>query len=196
MAAVTLAVIGLVLSGVLAWDVHDQKSAAAATKTAATAAKAPVHISVSILNDAQTGKTGWIAFLPSDFTVPANSTVEFTVYNFDGNTAIPAQYASVQGTVGNTITYGSVKTGDPNASPGTQTVSSLAPKDVSHTITIPELHINVPIPGNSITTFTIKTGKAGTYTWHCMDPCGDGNAGWGTAMGVKSGYMEGTFTVQ
>ncbi len=192
--AMWLALMGFVLAGYLVWGTQGTATPAKASERAAGAAPAD-HLDISILTDGQIGHTGYVAFVPSDFTVPANSTVVITVRNFDGNTPIPAQYAAVSGTVGNTETVAPLKAADPNAAVAGKTVNSLNPKYVSHTITIPQLGINVPIAGNSVTTFTIKTKGKGTYTWHCMDPCGDGHGGWGTAMGTKNGYMEGSFTV-
>ena len=80
--------------------------------------------------------------------------------------------------------------------------SSLAPEKVAHTFTISQLHINVPLPGDAskgatsdTITFTFHTGKAGTYTFQCFDPCGTGSSGWEGPM-VTKGYMIGTLTVQ
>ncbi|HCP75021.1 MAG TPA: hypothetical protein DIU08_10295, partial [Ktedonobacter sp.] len=62
--------------------------------------------------------------------------------------------------------------------------------------------VNVPLPGDGAKgasydtiTFTFHTGKAGTYTFQCFDPCGSGSAGLMGAMMTK-GYMVGTLTVQ
>jgi hypothetical protein len=85
----------------------------------------------------------------------------------------------------------------PNGSAGkTTTISALDPNAVSHTFTIQALGINVPIAAHARETFTIHTGAPGTYSWRCFDPCGAGTDGWGTAMAAKSGYMEGTLTVE
>jgi len=44
-------------------------------------------------------------------------------------------------------------------------------------------------------TFTLHTGKAGSYTFQCLDPCGTGSNGFEGPM-VTRGYMIGTLTVQ
>ncbi len=191
--AISLAMLGLVMTGYLAWAGPGNSQAQA--KGGAQAAPSVDHLYITILTDGQIGHNGYVAFVPSNFTVSAYSTVEVTVRNFDGSTPLPVQFATVTGTVGNTETVAPLKGAIPNAPVSGRTVGSLDPNNVSHTLTIPQLGINVPIAGNSVTTFTIRTKGKGTYAWHCMDPCGDGQGGWGTAMATKKGYMEGTFTV-
>ena len=135
----------------------------------------------------------WPGYSNTNIVVPANSTVTVTVRNYDlGDTSLPAgsPFGRVQGTVGNIATAnGSV-------------YSALALNKVAHTFTIPQLGLNVPIPGDApkgasfaSVTFTFHTGKAGTYTFHCFDPCGSGPSGWMGPMLTK-GYMVGTLTVQ
>ena len=84
----------------------------------------------------------------------------------------------------------------PNAvgSSPAQTYTSVDPNLVSHTFTIPSLNVNVPILAASRTTFSFYTGAAGTFEWHCQDPCGTGPAGWSGAMSTL-GYMGGELTV-
>ena len=85
------------------------------------------------------------------------------------------------------------------------------PDLVSHTFTVPDMGINVPIKGvadgapkqcdvavpcplsaaHTTTTFTIHTGKAGWYRWQCFVPCA---AGWPLGNGGPMqtvGYMDG-----
>jgi heme/copper-type cytochrome/quinol oxidase subunit 2 len=80
--------------------------------------------------------------------------------------------------------------------------SSLAPDNIAHTFTIPQLGVNVPLPGDGMNgqayntvTFTFRTGAAGTYTFRCLDPCGTGPMGMMGPM-MTQGYMLGTLTVQ
>ena len=119
--------------------------------------------------------------------------------NFDDATALTGGatvYAKAQGLVGGAFTVTPIDPKAPNGWAGpTRTLSSLDPAAVSHTFTIPALGINVPIAAQSRVTFTIHTGAPGTYAWRCMDPCGVGSAGWGTAMAAQAGYMEGSLTV-
>jgi len=138
------------------------------------------------------------AYVPSDFTVPANSTVKVTVTDFDTATPLTGaltKFAKVTGTVGNVMEVQGINPLAPNTTVGgVHTLSALAPSQVAHTLTIAQLGINVPMAGQSRTTFVIHTGKAGTYQWQCMDPCGSGASGMGAPMGMQ-GYMAGTMTV-
>ncbi len=83
-----------------------------------------------------------------------------------------------------------------------QNYSSLTPDKIAHTFTIPQLNVNVPLPGDGMkgkdyntVTFTFRTGAAGTYTFRCFDPCGTGPMGMMGPM-MTQGYMIGTLTVQ
>lgn len=176
-----------------------QTGAAAAAPGSATAAAPATRLDLTIVTGDMIGKTEFPAYIPSDFTLPANSTVVVTITNFDDATPLPAAYltySKVSGTVGNTMQVTPIDPKAPNGSAGpTQTLSGLDPKAVSHTFTIAGLGINVPVAAHARTTFTIRTGAAGTFAWRCNDPCGAGSSGWGTAMAAKSGYMEGTLTV-
>lgn len=80
--------------------------------------------------------------------------------------------------------------------------SRLSPEKVAHTFTIPQLGINVPLPGDGAkgvsydsTTFTLRAGTVVSYSFHCFDPCGTGANGWEGPM-VTRGYIYGSFTVQ
>lgn len=138
------------------------------------------------------------AYVPSNFTVPAYSTVLVTVTDFD--TASPltgalTKYAKVTGTVGNTMTVQAINPLAPNTLTGEpKTLDGIFPTLVAHTLTIPALGLNVPMAAQSRIIFTIKTGNPGSYQWECMDPCGSGSNGLGTPM-WKTGYMAGTMTV-
>lgn len=175
------------------------------TSSAATAAPRIAHAApgtiptfdLTVVTDDQTGRDGYIAYVPSNLTLPAHSTVRIRITNFDDATAQkPARYARVWGTVGNTIqvqAMASVK--QPNVLSAARTVDVLpAATEVSHTFTSPGLHFNVPVFPAGVTTFVLKTGAPGHYTWQCMNPCGDGKTGWGGPMSTK-GYMSGTITV-
>ncbi|MHB1527749.1 MAG: cupredoxin domain-containing protein [Candidatus Dormibacteria bacterium] len=138
------------------------------------------------------------AYVPADFTLPANSTVKVTVTDFDNSTPLTGaltKFAKVTGTVGGVMQVQRINPLAPNTTVGgVHTMSYLAPSQVAHTLTIPRLGINVPMAGQSRITFVIRTGKGGTYQWLCMDPCGDGPSGMGAPMGMQ-GFMAGTLTV-
>ena len=132
----------------------------------------------------------WPAYSPNNLVVPANSLVTVTLHDYDlGDTPLPnnTPFATVQGAVGG-VAYLNGKA-----------YASLAPDKIAHTFTIPQLNINVPLPGDGkesdSISFTFHTGKAGTYNFQCFDPCGTGSTGWEGPMATK-GYMIGTLTVQ
>lgn len=138
------------------------------------------------------------AYVPSDFTVPAHSTVTVTVTDFDTATPLTgalAEFSTVKGTVGDVMRVQEINPHAPNTAIGeVRTVDHLAPKLVAHTLTVPRLGINVPMAGQSRTTFVIHTGNPGTYQWQCMDPCGSGPSGLGAPMGLQR-YMDGSMTI-
>jgi hypothetical protein len=152
-----------------------------------------VRLSLNIVINQPGMQKDWPAYSPTNLVVPANSFVTVTLRDYDlGDTALPANspFTTVQGTV------------ERQAFADGKAYSSLAPEKVAHTFTISQLHINVPLPGDApqgatvdTITFTFHTGKAGTYTFQCLDPCGTGSSGWEGPM-VTKGYMMGTLTVQ
>lgn len=97
---------------------------------------------------------------------------------------------TVQGTAGTTATADG------------QSYFSLPADKIAHAFTIPQLNVNVPLPGDSMKgkdfnteTFSFRTGAAGTYVFRCFDPCGTGPMGMMGPM-MTQGYMIGTLTVQ
>ena len=135
----------------------------------------------------------WPGYSPNNLVLPANSLVTFTIRDYDmGDTPLPkgSPFSTVQGIVGG-VAYA-----DGYA------YKALALDKIAHTFTIPQLNINVPLPGDSTTgksndvvTFTFRTGAAGIYYFQCFDPCGTGTNGWEGPMTTR-GYMRGTLTVQ
>lgn len=163
------------------------------------AAKPVMTENLTVVTDAQTGKDGYIAFDPTNFTLPAHSTVRIRIANFDGATPQkPAKYARVWGTVGNTIEVQKFNPVAPNALGRARTFRAVNPRtQVSHTFTVAgtgTMNINAPVYPSSVTTFVIRTGKPGHYSWRCWNPCGGGPQGWTEAMSQR-GYMTGTITV-
>ncbi len=153
------------------------------------------HINLSIVATMTMpdGSTMGPTYLPTtSLYVPAHSMVTVTIVNYDiGDTDLPAgsPFANVSNVVG-----GSAKVDGAS-------YTQLDITKVAHTFTIPQLNVNVPIPGDSATgassltvTFSFMTGAAGVYDWRCMDPCGSGSSGWGGPMATM-GQMEGTLTV-
>ena len=58
---------------------------------------------------------------------------------------------------------------------------------ISHTLTIPDLQVNIPIPPSTMVVFTYTFSSPGTYLYLCTTPCGPG-------MGL-TGYMQGYINV-
>ena len=165
-------------------------------QTVAALGKAPHPTWVSYMVKNQSG--AWVH--STIFKLPANSTVRVTIINFDGASGLRNPFLSQpRGVVGAVINLD----GKP--------VNVVNPDLVSHTFTVPDLGINVPIKGvaddapkqcdvavpcplsaaHTTTTFTIHTGKAGWYRWQCFVPCA---AGWPLGNGGPMqtvGYMDG-----
>lgn len=165
----------------------------------ASAAKTPVATTKHLTFDILPVKPGgpaedWPAYMPTSSTaLPANTIVTVTIRNFDvGDDALPAgsPLLQVQGTT------------DGAAVADGKSYTSLDPQHISHTFTIPQLKLNVPIPGDPVgdasnvtVTFSFRTpAKAGTYTFQCFVPCGTGTSGFDGPMSAP-GYMRGTVTV-
>lgn len=148
-----------------------------------------VQLQLHIVLNQPSMQKDWPAYSPSNLVVPANSLVTVTLHDDDlGDTPLPqnSPFTTVQGTVGNTAYLNGVA------------YTALALDKVAHTFTIPQLHINVPLPGDGqvsdTITFTFHTGHAGMYMFQCFDPCGTGASGWGGPMMTK-GYMMGMLTI-
>ena len=158
----------------------------------------PTHLYLTVVKPDMINTEVGPAVLPSVATVPADSDVTVTILNFDDVTPLTGaatQWATATAIKGK-FTVETIDPTNPNgpAAAPAQTLTALDPTLVSHTFTIPSLKLNVPLLAGSRTTFTFHTGAAGTFEWHCMDPCGTGPAGWSGAMS-QQGYMGGTLTV-
>jgi heme/copper-type cytochrome/quinol oxidase subunit 2 len=90
----------------------------------------------------------------------ANATLPFTIYNDTVSGQVPVQYSTGQ----------SVKL------------------TVSHTFIVTGTNVNIPIPPDTIVTFSVTFTTPGEYLYYCTAPCGPG-------MGLI-GYMEGYINVE
>ncbi len=161
---------------------HSGQNGAYSSPQAAGAATT-YHFYLTILTGGMTGKPGWPIFTPADFTLPPESNVQVSIRNFDSGAApVTSQWSRVTGTAGDTVEIAG------------KSVRSIPPQQVSHTFTVPQLHLNVPIPASSTVTFAFRTPASGTYTWRCEAPCGSGQSGMQGAMRTK-GYMMGTMRI-
>ncbi len=154
----------------------------------------------------------WVSYLAQDpgghwrhttiFTVPAHTLVTVTIYQFDTATGLRNPFlAQVRGTQGGTATI--------NGRP----LSVVNANDTSHTFTMPDLGLSVPVPGVSSSaknpcssapcalenthntiTFSFTSPGKGTYRWQCFVPCGAafifGNGGPMQTLGWMSGEMQ------
>jgi hypothetical protein len=154
----------------------------------------------------------WVSYLvksngrwihSTDFKVPANSTIHFTVLQYDGESGLRNPFLSqVQGTVGATETVDGKAT------------NAIDPEEASHTFAVPELGILVPLPGvaeeakdqcefapctlaeaHRTITFTIHTGRKGRFHWQCFVPCAAGFLTGGGGPMQTLGYMDGFLDV-
>jgi hypothetical protein len=154
------------------------------------------------------GNPTWVSYLArqggewkhtTEYELPAHSLVRITVYQFDSATGLRNPFLSqVQGTVGNVMRVNG------------KTTRAIGPDEASHTFTVPQLGIVVPLPGvaanaknqcaempcslkqaHETITFTIRTGEPGRYRWQCFVPCAAGFIdGFGGPMQTV-GYMDG-----
>jgi hypothetical protein len=154
----------------------------------------------------------WVSYLVNEngvwhrstvWTLPANTLVHVTLYNFDGQSGLRNPFlAQARGLVGGTFGL--------NGKP----TSVIDPDAASHTFAIPQLGVIVPIEGvgdnaknqcnyapcalsnaHETVTFTFRTGKKGQYRWQCFVPCAAGFVyGFGGPM-QTIGYMDGYIDV-
>src|SRR5438067_2451678 len=135
-------------------------------------------------------------------TVPAHSLVHFTIYQYDTATGLRNPYwGGPRGIVGEMTVDG-------------KPTPTLDPDLASHTFAVPDLGVSVPLKGvaddaknqcgvapctlaqaHTTITFTIRTGKKGTFRWQCFVPCAAGFVlGFGGPM-QSVGYMDGYLSV-
>jgi hypothetical protein len=139
-----------------------------------------------------TGRPGWPALAPGTIRVPAGATVVLTIKEYD-DMVTPLPTMGMMGSPFNSV-WGGTETVDGKP------VTWVSNAQIAHTITIPQLGINVPLPkaphgGFTKVVFTFKAPSTpGTYTWQCETPCGTGPTGWGGPMATY-GWMKGFFTV-
>jgi len=138
------------------------------------------------------------------FKVPAGSTIDMTIYGYDGCTPLRNNlWGGVTGTIGGVAEVD----GKP-----VKAINSWSGCNVGHTFSIPAINLNVPMgsPGlpaslcgtspctsgpHKTMTFSFHTPRAtGEYFWQCRVPCGggfiDGFGGPMQTIGFMTGNME------
>jgi hypothetical protein len=168
-------------------------------QTVASYGHAPHPDWVSYLVKNEQGK--WVH--STIWKVPANTTVRVTVLQYDGDTGLRNPFlGQPRGVIGGTITING------------KTVNVINPDNASHTFTIPDLGVSVPLQGvaanaknqcgvapctlaeaHQTITFEFRSGKPGLYRWQCFVPCA---AGWLYGLGGPMqtlGWMDGFLKV-
>jgi hypothetical protein len=184
------------------------------TPVAATAT-GPGHAKLTLGTTPAVGSLGgnptWVSYLvrrdggwdhTTTYELPEDSLVDIRIYQFDSATGLRNPFLSqVQGTVG-----GEMKVDG-------RTVRSIEPAAASHTFTVPELGVIVPLPGvpedaskqceqmpcsltdaHRTVEFTIRIPPGSDeYRWQCFVPCAagfvNGNGGPMQTVGYMDGYL-------
>ena len=154
----------------------------------------------------------WVSYLAEDssgrwkhttiFKVPAHTLVKVTVYEYDSATGLRNNFlAKVEGTKGGVELLNG------------KSVSTVNPDSTAHTFTVPDLNLNVPLPGidasaknqcavapcsvaeaHNTITFSFVSPGPGTYRWQCFVPCAlkflFGNGGPMQTIGYMDGLIE------
>ena len=153
----------------------------------------------------------WVSYLAQDsgghwhhttiYKLPAHTLVTVTIYQFDTATGLRNPFlAQVRGTQSGVATFDG------------KTEPVINADDASHTFTVPDLGISVPLPGvaddaknqcsaapctpdqaHTTITFSFMTPGPGTYRWQCFVPCAlktyFGNGGPMQTIGWMSGQL-------
>jgi len=164
--------------------------------------KAATHtqISLDIFNSAANLIKGWPLVSPAYFILPAFSLVTMSINCYDdGPAALLAgfsAFANVSGTVGDIAIYAMNEQSEKRSkdvgqvAPGAH--SKIPANQISHTLTVPGLKLNVPVTALQTVSFMFYTDKPGMYEWMCEAPCGSGKEGMEGAMETLNfmrGYM-------
>ena len=115
--------------------------------------------------------------IDNNVTVSAGVSLTFVITNID--TAVLMNFTGPVSTDFNV--YNDTATGQVASHYSTGQVISSLP--ISHTFTIAALNLNIPIPPDTVVTFTYTFSTPGVYEYVCETPCGPG-------MGLV-GYMNG-----
>jgi hypothetical protein len=137
------------------------------------------------------------------YTLPANTVVHVTIYQFDGQSGLRNEFLSQSsGTIGNNFLL--------NGKP----TQAIDPTTASHVFAIPQIGLTVPLEGvadnaknpcanapcplstaHFTIQFSFKTPGKGLYRWQCFVPCAAGFIqGFGGPMQTV-GYMDGFINV-
>lgn len=148
--------------------------------------------------------------------LPAYTRVDVTAYNFDSGTNLRNyMFSRVTGTLsGHYTVNGKAFSVMPPAAKVTSAEKALGVYGESHTWTVPQKGINIPMPAvngsaksfclkapclpsehiHNTVTFSFMTGAPRVYHWQCIYPCAasylDGNGGPMQTVGYMDGFLE------
>jgi hypothetical protein len=133
----------------------------------------------------------------ANISLPVRTLIQVTIVSYDTPTAGSLdQQGKVNGTVGGTVYLINGTTASMSSMPekwGTN-VTSVPGASLAHTLTIPQLGVNIPVVGGDTEIAYLYFTRSGTFTWFCLTPCGFGPSGSAGAMSA-SGWMTGIVTI-
>ncbi len=134
----------------------------------------------------------------ASISLPARTLIQLTIVSYDTPTENSTdQMGVVNGTVGGNVYLinGTVASMEDVPASWGQNVTAVPGGILAHTITIPQLGVNIPVVGGDTTVAYLYFTKTGTFAWYCATPCGFGPTGMDGAM-AKAGWMTGQIVVQ
>jgi hypothetical protein len=129
--------------------------------------------------------------------LPANTLIQLTIISYDTPTmGSTDQMGKVTGTIGGTVYLlnGTSASGMDVSQHWGQNVTSVPGAMLAHTLSIPQLGINIPVVGGDFEMAYLNISQTGTFPWLCYTPCGFGPTGMQGAMS-QPGWMAGQVTV-
>lgn len=203
----------VLVAGLVAWYVIGYAISLPQTVPQASAAGVTNVTLQTVASYGRPPHPDWVSYLVKNeqgewvhstiWKVPANSIVRVTVLQYDGKSGLRNPFlGQPRGVVGGTMTVDG------------KTLDVIDPDDASHTFTIPDLGVSVPLVGieddaknqcavtpctiaqaHTTITFEFRTGKPGLHRWQCFVPCA---AGWLYGFGGPMqtvGWMDGFIKV-
>jgi hypothetical protein len=202
----TVVVVALIAWYLVAWVVQFPSTVKAATSSAGA------HLTLqTVAAYGHAPHPDWVSYLVRDaggkwvhstiFQVPAHTVVTVTIYQYDTATGLRNPFlGQPRGVVGGEMTVDG------------KTLRVLDPDLASHTFTIPDLGVSVPLKGvaddapnqcavtpctsqqaHTTVTFRFNSGAPGWHRWQCFVPCGAGwifgNGGPMQSIGWMDGYL-------
>jgi hypothetical protein len=211
-----LVAVGLIVWSLLAF-LHPGLNGGYTDYAVGHTAGTPVDVTMQSVGQIGFGKhPTWVSYLQKDpttgqwihdtsMTLPADSVVHMTIYQYDsGGPLRNQQWGQVTGTIGNDATVNGkiYKVYDSNTGNG-----------IGHPFAVPGLNVAVPLVAvsssatnvcsaapcgtnsvHNVITFSFKTGAPGSYNWQCFVPCGlgylYGNGGPMSTINYMGGFLK------